>query len=146
MKLALFALALAACTDALAPDVGPIAHAPCVNDDSDPGRTVSFQSDIRAAIFEGDEYHCVHCHTPDGPTPLGLEVGGLDLSSYSSLLAGARGNPVVVPGQPCASLIVQKVGDAPPFGGRMPLDGPPFLDDGDVQVIADWIAEGAHDD
>jgi hypothetical protein len=146
VKVALLALALAGCLDRVAPDVGSIAHAPCSNDDSDPGRAVGFETDIRAEIFQGGEYHCVHCHTPTGTTPLGVEVGGLDLSTYATLIAGARGNPVVVAGQPCASLLVQKLGDAPPFGGRMPLDGPPFLEDEDLQVVADWIAEGAHDE
>jgi hypothetical protein len=37
------------------------------------------------------------------------------------------------------------VGEAPPFGARMPLNGPPFLDERDRQLLADWIAEGADD-
>jgi hypothetical protein len=38
---------------------------------------------------------------------------------------------------------VQKISAAPPFGARMPLDGPPFLSASQIQVISDWIAEGA---
>lgn len=145
MRAALLLVGCIGCVAPLAPDVGPLAHAQCTDTDSDPSTEISYARDVQT-IFEGDEYHCVHCHTPTGPTPLGLEVGGLDLSRYDTLMAGGRGGAVVVPGAPCESLIVEKVGEAPPFGARMPLDGPPFLDDEDVQVIADWIAEGARDD
>ena len=31
------------------------------------------------------------------------------------------------------------------FGARMPLDGPPYLSLTDLQLISDWIVEGAHD-
>jgi hypothetical protein len=141
-RVALAATIAAGCFSPVAPDVGPIAHAPCSNVDSDPAHDVSFATDVGGLI---DEYHCAHCHTPTGITPIGYEVTGFDLESYATLMAGARGNPVVVPGQPCASVLVQKIGDAPPFGGRMPLDGPPFLEDEDVQLISDWIAEGASD-
>ena len=140
----MLALVLAGCFSPVAPDIGPIAHAPCSNADSDPAHAVSFSADLAGGVFT--EYHCAHCHTPTGVTPIGLEVSGLDLESYATLMAGARGTAVVVPGEPCSSLLVQKVGDAPPRGGRMPLDGPPFLEDDDIQLLSDWIAEGANDD
>jgi hypothetical protein len=53
------------------------------------------------------------------------------------------GERIVVPGNPCRSLIVEKVREYPSFGGRMPLNGPPFLTDEEIQLISDWIAEGA---
>ena len=34
---------------------------------------------------------------------------------------------------------------APPFGARMPRNGPPYLPASDVALITDWIIEGAHD-
>lgn len=147
MRAALLVLVLAGCLDPLEPEVGPPLHARCLGEDSDPATDVSFELDIRQAIFEGEEYGCAGCHTPDGETPIGLEVGGLDLSSHASLRAGGAigGDRVVVPGDPCASLLVQKLGEAPPFGGRMPLSGPPFVDAEELQVIIDWIAEGAPD-
>jgi len=147
MRAAALLLALAGCLDPLAPEVGPPLHARCLGQDSEPSTDVSFEQDIRRDIFEGEEYHCAACHTPGGETPIGLEVGGLDLSSYSSLRAGGAisGDQVVIPGDPCASLLVQKLGEAPPFGGRMPLSGPPFVDEEELQIIIDWIAEGAPD-
>ena len=38
-----------------------------------------------------------------------------------------------------------ELGEGPPFGSRMPLDGPPYLEDVDLELIGDWIVEGAHD-
>lgn len=153
MRRGLLAVAVAAllgggCLDALEPEVGAPLHARCDGEDSDPGADVSFDADIRQAIFGVDGAGCVNCHTEDGVAPVGLEVGGLDLSSYASLRAGGviSRSDVVIPGDPCASILVQKVGPAPPFGGRMPLNGPPFLSAADQQTIIDWIAEGAQDD
>jgi hypothetical protein len=40
--------------------------------------------------------------------------------------------------------LLQKIAEGPPFGSRMPLDGPPYLDEERQAVLADWIAEGAH--
>jgi len=145
-RFAACALVMAGCLDAIAPEIGPPVHARCSNEDSDPDTVVRF-AQVRAYVFAGDEGHCVHCHSTDSATPIGVEIGGLDLRDYTTLRAGGRhGDAVVVPGRPCESLLVQKIGDAPPFGARMPIDGPPFLDDDDIQLVADWIAEGAHDD
>ncbi|HTM22519.1 MAG TPA: c-type cytochrome domain-containing protein [Kofleriaceae bacterium] len=148
MRSALLLLALSGCLDPLEPEVGPPLHARCDGADSDPDVDVSFEQDIRDAIIDGEEYHCTRCHTAGGETPIGLEVGGLDLSTYSTLRAGGNisGDQIVVPGDACASILVQKLSEAPPFGSRMPLDGPPFLDDEDMELIVDWIAEGAGDD
>jgi hypothetical protein len=143
MKRALLLFLLAGCVDELAPDVGPPTRAACVDDDSDPAAPVRYR-DVEA-IFAGATGHCLRCHSEDGDTPLGLEVGGLDLSEYDYLRAGGviSGDRIVVPGEPCQSVLVEKLGAGPPFGARMPLDGPPFLSDDDRRTIADWIAEGA---
>lgn len=94
------------------------------------GPAVSFRSDIQP-IFQNQ---CVTCHT-------GRQApGGLDLTSYQSLMHGASGTPVIVPGKPDQSLLVQKVkGTA---GARMPFGGQP-LPAKDIQRIEAWIAEGA---
>jgi hypothetical protein len=52
---------------------------------------------------------------------------------------------IIVPGQPCESVLLQKVGEGPPYGARMPLNGPTYLEDEDLEVISDWIFEGARD-
>ena len=129
-----------------APDVGPPIAGRCNPVDSNTDQDVSFAVEI-LPIFRRDNAPGCSCHQPsDGFRP-GFELTGLDLSSYESLLRGGTnsGGQIVVPGSPCDSILVQKIGDAPPFGSRMPLSGPPYLTDRERQVIADWIAEGARD-
>ncbi len=144
MKYALALAALAGCVDLLEPDVGAPLRAPCADEDSAPDVAVSFELDVLGHVL--DEY-CLRCHSPDGDTPLGVEVSGLDLSSYDAIRAGGAisGDEIVVPGQPCESVLIQKLGEAPPFGARMPLDGE-ALDADDRQLLHDWIAEGANED
>lgn len=134
---------LAAGCDAFTPEVGKPIAAICQDQDSDPDRVLSYKNDIRP-IFE--EY-CFVCHTATGRFPIGLEVGRLDLATYTSLRAGGAigSSRDIVPGQPCESILRQKISPAPPFGARMPLSGPPFVDEDEIQLIHDWIAEGARD-
>lgn len=140
------ALLLAGCLDALDPQVGAPLVDRCVNQDSDPRNDVSFSRDI-LPIFkkEAGPVGCT-CHQPTDPNPLGFEQTGLDLSSYTGLRAGGSNSmaAIVIPGQPCESILWQKISAGPPFGARMPFSGPPFLSDAQRRLIADWIAEGAH--
>lgn len=130
----------AACLDPFAPDVGPLAPAQTCNDDKDPLRDVSFRDDV-APIFQRA---CNRCHSPGGE---GVDQSGLDLSTYSSLRAGGTRSvgTIVVDGAPCASVLWQKIGPAPPFGTRMPR-GAAALPAAEIDLVHDWIAEGAHDD
>ncbi|MEJ7602749.1 MAG: hypothetical protein WKG01_32975 [Kofleriaceae bacterium] len=147
MKTVIWLLLTGGCLDRFEPDVGPPLRAICNNVDSDPATSVRFEAEIRAAIFERADLHCTRCHTAAGETPIGLDVGGLDLASYQTLLRGGvqSGADLVRPGDPCGSVLVLKLGVGPPFGARMPLDGPPHATARDIQIIADWISEGAHD-
>jgi hypothetical protein len=141
-------LALATgCVDALQPVVGDPLRPGCSDEDSDPGRAVSFHDQILTGLFARTDLACADCHTPAGKNPIGVRGSGLNLTSHASLLRGGitSGASIVLPGQPCTSILVQKLGQAPPFGARMPLDGPPFLTERELQVISDWIAEGADD-
>jgi hypothetical protein len=133
------------CVQPLEPDVGPPLRAPCQNAAHGPSRVVRFSTDIAAIV---DEYHCKDCHTPTGATPIGVDVAGFDISSYATLRAGGvrSGMQIVVPGQPCQSVLLQKVSAGPPFGARMPLANAPYLGDDDLQAISDWIFAGANDD
>jgi hypothetical protein len=130
----------------LEPDVGPPMFERCDNTDSEPGTPVSWTNDI-APILSRSMGGCIPCHDPAAPDNIGVTVGGLDLGSLASLRrGGARGGAgIVVPGAPCESVLYQKVIPAPPFGGRMPLDGPPFLSATEQRLIHDWIAEGAEE-
>lgn len=140
------AIAIATAASCTVPEVGPPLRERCFDVDSDPEVDVSYSIDI-VGIFNSPTIDCVKCHTTSGQSPIGLEVGGLDLSSYARLRAGGAngGERIVVPGSPCSSILVQKMSAGPPFGSRMPLSGPPFLTERERQLLQDWIAEGADD-
>ena len=78
---------------------------------------------------------CTLCHTGQS-APLGL-----DLTTYDAVMAGSVNGPVVVPNDPDASELVQRIrGTSTP---RMPLTGPPFLSDEQIGTIERWIGTGA---
>jgi hypothetical protein len=135
---------VAAC--ALEPDVGPRLAGVCDNTDSNPSTSVSFAMDIRPLIAR--QTGGCSCHLPSSTgAGAGTLLSGLDLSSFMSLRAGGAnsGAKVVVAGEPCASIMYQKLSDSPPFGSRMPLNGPPFFTVDQLRLLHDWIAEGAAD-
>ncbi len=134
------------CIEEIEPDVGPLQAPPCVNDDSDPDEDVSFRDHIIAEIMSTEfALGCLQCHAPDAPTPVGFEVSGLDLSTYAAAVRGGANSDgiAIIPGQPCQSVGYQKVSAGPPFGARMPIGGPPYLSERQLQLFHDWIAEGA---
>ncbi len=151
MKAAAVALAMltgCAALEDLEPDVGPPLAGSCQGDDSDPDVDVSFALDIRPLLDRPRGEAGCSCHTPTNGSPSGIALGGLDLGSVESLRRGGfhSATDIVVPGDPCASVLMDKIRGTPSFGSRMPLDGPPFLGPEEIQLIHDWIAEGAEDD
>jgi len=133
------AAGLAAC--GIEPDVGRPLAGICSNADTDPDLAVSFREEVRPLLARSMA-GCA-CHVPPGP---GVQLAGFDLSSLASLRAGGfnSGPRIVVAGEPCTSVMYQKVYEAPPFGSRMPLGGP-YWSDEELQLLHDWIAEGAAD-
>lgn len=139
----LVALANGACQE-LDPETGSI-RPTCKDVDSNPGVAVDFARDLRPLIdnqVPGTK-GCLSCHDPNGGTREGFLKTGLDLSKLQSIRKGASNNPsIVVPGKPCESVIVQKLQGTYPEGARMPKGGP-YWDDAKIQMMIDWIAEGA---
>lgn len=93
-------------------------------------------SDIAPIILQ----RCVKCHSD--ASILGAPPEGLRLTDLPMVLAGGE-SIVVVPGNAPLSLFWRHVaGVEEP---RMPFDGPPFLTDEEVTLIAAWIDGGARD-
>lgn len=79
------------------------------------------------------EQRCLSCHQGDEPK------GGLSLSNAKSVEAGGDTGPVIVPGNPDDSVLIQVVsGDKP----SMPK-GAPALSAADVTLLREWIKTGA---
>jgi hypothetical protein len=141
--LAFVALALAPACDAIEPEVGERLTA-CVDADSNAAVTVSFKDQIRP-IMAGKQGTppCGMCHSPVAGTMEGFNATGFDIRTLGSIRKGGRNtfDDIIVPGHPCQSAIVQKLkgtyGDA-----RMPKGGP-YWNAEQLQLIIDWIAEGA---
>jgi hypothetical protein len=126
------------------PEVGARLAGTCDNDDSDPATPVLFSVQIRPLVNRSMG-GCT-CHVPSASGPgIGTQLSGLDMGTIPVLRGGGNlsGPAIVVEGQPCESVLVQKLTEAPPFGSRMPLSGPPFFTADETRLVHDWIAEGA---
>ncbi len=99
---------------------------------------VSFYGDIQPILRQ----HCQGCHQP------ARARGDFIATGYDFLMGKGRDeddDPIVVPGKPEESLLIEEItpqGDDPP---AMPKDAEP-LPKALVDRIARWIAEGAKDD
>lgn len=129
----------------LEPDVGPPQADRCTNADSDPNVDISFSDDV-FPLMTRSSGGCMTCHNPASSSPVGITIGGLNLTSYSLLRnGGARtANDIIVEGEACSSALYLKLTSAP-FGSQMPANGPPFWTNSELQTLKDWIAEGARD-
>ena len=90
---------------------------------------VDYETQIQT-IFNNN---CTSCHINGG-----AYYGGLDLSSYDSLMAGSNNGAVVVSSDHANSLLWQKVNS-----GEMPPQNNPNLTNDEISLIAQWIDEGA---
>lgn len=88
---------------------------------------VSFANDVFPII----DSRCINCHGGER-----IEEG-LVMLSYNDLLAGSDNGPVIVPGDPTNSLLVELVANQ-----KMPKRGPK-LTPPQVQIISEWVAAGA---
>jgi uncharacterized membrane protein len=93
------------------------------------GATVSFANDILPII----ESRCINCHGGERTQE------GLDLKTHASLMTGSSNGPVVTPGDAANSLLVELV-----VTQKMPKRGPK-LTPAQVQLITDWVNQGALD-
>jgi hypothetical protein len=134
---------------ALSPQVGPALVA-CTDADSDPAHTVSFAQQIRPLMDRTNAdptgHGCIACHYSTQPSHLCTDITNLDLATLGSLRKGGvtSGAGIVVAGKPCESALVQKLQGDYFTGLQMPKDGPPFWSSDEVQLVKDWIAEGAN--
>ena len=134
------------CVAELEPDVGGVRAGLCQPRDSDPETEVSFSNDIMP-LMDRERAGC-RCHiTREQGRAFAIDASGLELTTHATTVRGGDigGDSNVIPGDPCNSILLQKVSAAPPFGARMPPSGPPFWSPDERTLLSDWIAEGAYD-
>jgi mono/diheme cytochrome c family protein len=92
------------------------------------GATLSFADDVAPILAT----NCAGCHGT---------AGGWSAADYDAVLTAGASGPAVVPGDPDASVLAQKITGTQTSGGAMPPGG--SLSDADIATIVDWIASGA---
>ena len=103
---------------------------------------------IQADILQG---HCVICHNNTASAPMGLswEADQFDIVVTNGLMS--REIPtmkIIEPGNSAASYLIWKINGQGPNGeaiveSRMPVSGPPFLSQGEIDRIVVWVDGGA---
>ena len=88
----------------------------------------SFSADIAPILTS--QCAIAECHVVDGPHDI-------DLRTYDTLMKGGDEGAIVIVGDARESEIVEEIAE-----GKMPPEGPP-LDAAQIQLIIDWINEGA---
>ena len=105
---------------------------------------VSFSGDVQPIL----EIACIECHTSAGE---GVAASGFSVSDYESVMKGTTLGVVVVPGSSISSTLYRVIAGKTDPEIRMPPHheeswadgrGTPLADD-EIQVIADWIDQGA---
>lgn len=91
---------------------------------------VSFSADV-LPIFKAK---CALCHG---------NMGGWNSSTYESVMTSGDHAPTVIPGETESSLLAQKITGTHQEGTIMPPSGK--LPQDEIQVILDWITQGAQD-
>src|SRR5262245_48016971 len=98
---------------------------------ADPEKVEFFEKKVRPVLAD----HCYKCHGPQGKVK-----GGLRLDSAAGMTKGGTSGPVVVAGDPDASLLVKAVRYGDPDLQMPPKDK---LPDAAVASIVAWVKMGA---
>ncbi len=103
----------------------------CLGSNGMTQQIVPMYNDV-APIFEE---RCIICHNgPGAPRKL-------QLTSYENIMKGSENGPVVLPGDARGSELMKRIlGISTP---RMPLTGPPWLSEEQIERIRQWIDGGA---
>ncbi len=112
-----------------------VAEEPAETGVSPTGKAISYYTQIRP-IFAA---HCQGCHQP------AKAEGGYVMTSFAELLAGGESGSVAIAAEdPSASYLIERI--TPTDGeAEMPPEGP-ALAEAEIDLVRQWIAEGAVDD
>ena len=145
----LVTVALVGCSY-LEPEQGALRANACVDADSNPDAPVDFARDIRPLMnrsaTDPTGHGCIVCHYSTQSSHMCLDITGLDMATLGAMRRGGHttGTDIIIPGKPCESALVKKLLGVYPVGVQMPKDGPPYWTQSQIQLVFDWIAEGAN--
>ena len=97
--------------------------------------SVGFQADVRPLLAD----KCFQCHGPDPST----RMAELRLDRKEGLFAKRANGAPVVPGDPTASLLFQRITHAEPALRMPPKYSHKSLEPVQIETIRDWIEQGA---
>jgi hypothetical protein len=97
---------------------------------------VSYAGDVAPIL----EKHCKACHLPGQS---GYVVSGFELENYDTLMKGTQYGPVVLPGDPLASVLVMLIEGRADPSLKMPHGDAPPLDADEIATIRRWVQQGA---
>jgi len=100
-----------------------------------PDSKVDFQRDIRPVLSD----NCFACHGPDSQT----RMAELRLDRKDDAFAPRKTGAAIVPGNPDASLLYQRITDPKPARRMPPLHSHKTLTDEQKATLRRWIAQGA---
>ena len=112
----------------------------------------TFSAIYNEILTRGTTGNCMFlgCHgaAPDPAANGNLNIkAGMQMQTYMNLVGPSStsmkcmGRKYVIPNDAAGSLLIQKLGDAPPCGDKMPVGRP--LTAAQIKQITDWINMGA---
>lgn len=100
---------------------------------------VDFTRDVKPILSN----RCFHCHGPDDAERQG-GVSGLRLDTHEGALADlGNGTQAIVPGQPDASVLVERIATDDEFTRMPPVESGAKLTEREIRTLKTWIAQGA---
>lgn len=109
------------------PSVATNTSAPVATEPATQGATISFANDILPIL----QSRCINCHGGNRTEK------NLSLKTYDDVMSGSENGPVVTAGNAADSKLVELI-----VSQKMPKRGPK-LTPSQVQLIADWVNQGA---
>jgi hypothetical protein len=104
---------------------------------AEPGEpeSIHFIRDVRPILSN----HCFRCHGPDEAT----READLRLDTIEGATAGGQGTRAIIPGDPKASTLIERVSEADPDLRMPPREAGPALAKEQIELLRRWIQQGA---
>ena len=100
---------------------------------------VSYRDDVVPILNN----NCIECHMP--PDGIGYRATGLSMASYDSLIHGTDYGPVIVAGDSRRSILNKLVEGRAGIQQRMPHNDKQGLSTAQIEMLKNWVNQGALD-